>query len=255
MNPIVSGQGLIEDMKQVIWIPRKELNELTPKLSLYAALDLAGMDSESKGGDNDYTCLSVGGFNSDGRLYIPFIAYGRPTTDEVIEWIFDVFARFPRLIKLKMEKEAHARVLLPFLKKEMSRRNKYLSIDPQPRDNQQSKKDKIKGLRPWFVNGDIRFAADLPCKTALETEIKGFPKFRHDDILDTLCDIMHEGRDVNLAVMGREKEEYKPQTGVLPDGTKVNIPQIPMSPATMEQVFGELYAHEHKHNPFTGFAN
>lgn len=252
MNPIVSGQGLLEDLKSIVWVPRKEMNEIVPRLSLFAALDLAGMDSESRGGDNDYTCLSVGGFNSDGRLYIPFIQHGRPTTDEVIEWVFQVFQRFPRLVKLKVEKEAHARVLLPFMKKEMSRRGRWLSIEAQPRSNQQSKKDKIKGLRPWFINGDIRFATDLPCRTALETEIKGFPKFRHDDILDTLTDLMFEGKDVNLAVMGREKS-IQDEMPTAKEGL-VTVPPVPMPKINFDAIFEELYGHDERYNSFTGFS-
>jgi predicted phage terminase large subunit-like protein len=251
MNPIVSGQGLIEDMKSILWVPRKEMNALLPRLTLYAALDLAGMDSESKGGDNDYTVLSVGGFNSDGRLYIPEIRYGRPTTDEVIEWIFDVFSRYPRLIKLKVEKEAHARVLLPFLKKEQVRRQKFVSIEAQPRSNQQSKKDKIKGLRPWFINGDIRFSEDLPCKTALETEIKGFPKFRHDDILDTLTDLMFEGKDVNSAVMGRDIEV---PVGI-PRRPPVDTESHPVPSISYDHLFGGDMLGGDTWNPFTGFRN
>lgn len=254
MNPIIMGQGLIDDLSKVKFIPRQSLNELLPRLSLFATLDLAGMDSESKGGDNDFTCLSVGGFNTDGRLYICSIYHGRPTTEEVIEWVFDVFKRFPTLIKLKVEKEAHARVLLPFMKKEMVRRHAFLSIDPQPRSNQQSKKDKIKGLRPWFVSGDIIFADDLAAKTALIGEIKGFPKYKHDDILDTLCDLMHEGKDINLAVMGREREivkEYQPI-----DGKLVQIPNIPLKPVDAEKIFGDLYGSDtlsNSYNRFTGF--
>lgn len=249
MNPIVAGKGLIDNIKSIIWVPRKEMNEILPKLSLYAALDLAGMDSEARGGDNDYTCLSVGGFNTDGRLYVPYILYGRPTTDEVIEWVFQVFQRFPRLIKLKVEKEAHARVLLPFLKKEMARRQQFPNISAEPRSNQQSKKDKIKGLRPWFVSGDIRFAADLPCRTALETEIKGFPKFRHDDILDTLTDLMFEGKDVNLAVMGREKsiqDEIPLKEGL------IIIPTVPQRKINFDEIFESLYSGNEKYNRFTG---
>ena len=250
MNPIIAGQGLIEDVSKLVWVPRKEINEILPRLSLYAALDLAGMDGEAKGGDNDYTALVVGGFNRDGRLYIPFALHGRPSTEEVIEWIFDVFKRFPTLIKLKMEKEAHLRVLLPFLKKEMARRGKYLSIDPQPRSNQQSKKDKIKGMRPWLMSGDLRFADDLPCKTHLITEIKGFPKYRHDDLLDATIDLMHEGKDINLAVMGREKTILDGVEAPI-EGLK-NVPQPKMPTVNFEQIFAELYSHEEKYNRFTG---
>lgn len=249
MNPIVSGQGLIDDVKQIVFTPRKLIDEIVPRLSLYAALDLAGMDPDARGNDNDYTALSVGGFNRDGRLYIPYILHGRPTTEEVIEWIFQVFERYPLIIKLKMEKEAHLRVLLPFLKKEMARRNKYLPIDPQPRNNQQSKNDKNRGLRPWFVSGDIRFADDLPCRTHLVTEVKGFPKYKHNDILDTLHDIMFEGREVVNGVLGREKtEQERAEINYLANPTPLKAMSI-----RMENIFGQYRDENPEVNAFTGF--
>ena len=73
MKPIVAGQGLIEDEKQIIFTPRKLIDDLVPRLTLFAALDLAGMDPDQRGNDNDYTCLTVGGFNRDGRLYILYV--------------------------------------------------------------------------------------------------------------------------------------------------------------------------------------
>ena len=60
MQPIVSGQGLIDDVDSIIWVPRKEMNALLPRLTLFAALDLAGMDQKARGGDNDYTVLVRG---------------------------------------------------------------------------------------------------------------------------------------------------------------------------------------------------
>lgn len=205
MKPITLGQGLIEHEDEIRWIPRYKLDELLPRLNLFATLDLAGMDTGSLGLDNDYSALSVGGFGRDGRLYVERVLHGRPDVFAVIDWIFDTFDRYPRLIKLKIEKEAHARVLLPFLKREMGKRGKWLPIDPQPRDNQQSKKDKIRGLQPWFKQQGIIFAEDLGCKSHLLTEIRGFPKFKHDDILDTLVDLMYEGKEASGDVVGREK--------------------------------------------------
>ena len=77
MNPIVAGQGLIDDVKQLIWTPEKHMDQLLPRMSLYAALDVAGME-DVKGHDSDFTVLTVGGF-ANARLYIPFMLYGRPT--------------------------------------------------------------------------------------------------------------------------------------------------------------------------------
>jgi predicted phage terminase large subunit-like protein len=203
MKPIVVGEGLITDDSDVKFVKRDRISELLPRYGLYAALDLAGMDTGALGLDNDYSALAVGGFLSDGRLDIVDLWHGRPDVFTVIEWIFEVFERYPRLIKLKMEKEAHARTLLPFLQREQAKRNKWIPIDAQPRDNQQSKKQKIKGLQPWFSSGGIRFADDLAGKSHLLAEIRGFPKYRHDDILDCCVDIMLERDGAVSDVMGR----------------------------------------------------
>lgn len=249
MKPIVAGQGLIDDVSQVIWSPRKLIDDIAPKLSLYAAMDLAGMDPDARGTDNDYTALVVGGFNRDGRLYVLNAWHGRPTPDEAIDWVFAAFSKYPQIIKLKLEKEAHLRVLLPFLKKRMSRENRYFPIDPQPRNNQQSKKDKIKGLQPWFANGDIRFPDDLACKTSLINEIKGFPKFRHDDLLDCLTDLMHEGRDINLGVMGREKtEQEKAEINYLANPTSLKAMSM-----RADAIFGAYKDENPEVNPYTGW--
>ena len=206
MNPIVAGQGLIDDVKQLIWTPEKVMDQLLPRMSLYAALDVAGME-DVKGHDSDFTVLTVGGF-ANARLYVPFMLYGRPPVEEVIEWIFQVFDKYPGIVKLKIQKQALERVLLATLRREMSKRGRFLPIDAQPADNQQSKKSKIRGLRPWFQAGNIRFSDSLPYRTAIETEIKGFPKYRHDDILDTLTDLMLEGKSVNSGVLSNRVEEY-----------------------------------------------
>jgi predicted phage terminase large subunit-like protein len=206
MNPIVAGQGLIDDVKQLIWTPEKVMDQLLPRMSLYAALDVAGME-DVKGHDSDFTVLTVGGF-ANARLYIPFMLYGRPPVEEVIEWIFRVFDMYPGIVKLKIQKQALERVLLSNLRREMSRRGRFLPIQAEPADNQQSKKSKIRGLRPWFQAGNLRFSDSLPYRTAIETEIKGFPKFRHDDILDTLTDLMHEGKNINSGVLTHRVEEY-----------------------------------------------
>ena len=206
MNPIVAGQGLIDDVKQLIWTPEKVMDQLLPRMSLYAALDVAGME-DVKGHDSDFTVLTVGGF-ANARLYVPFMLYGRPPVEEVIEWIFRVFDMFPGIVKLKIQKQALERVLLASLRREMSKRGRFLPIQAEPADNQQSKKSKIRGLRPWFQAGNIRFSDSLPYRTAIETEIKGFPKYRHDDILDTLTDLMLEGKGVNSGVLSSRTEEY-----------------------------------------------
>lgn len=211
MNPIPPGSGLIESKDEIIWTPRKVINEqLYPRLTLFAAVDLAGMDSaKSKSADNDYSAITVGGFGTDGHLYVLECIHGRPSPEKVIEELFALVRRHPRLTQIKIEKEAHARVLLKWLRSEESKKG-FLPIMELQRDNQQSKQQKIRGLQPWFKRGMIHFADDLPCKTAIINEIMRFPKFNHDDILDTLCDLM-SNKDGRVApqVMSQQQDHSR----------------------------------------------
>lgn len=213
MNPVPIGTGLVDDENEIIWTPRKILNELYARLALYVAVDLAGMDETAKNfSKNDFTAITLGGFGTDGHLYILESIHGRPTAEEVIKELFNIKARHPRIIQIKIEKEAHARVLLPFLKAEESRRDKRLPILALPRDNQIAKTQKLKGLQPWFKRGMIHIAEDLPCKAHAKNEIMRFPKYK-DDWLDTVHDLMATASGgITHEVMGDEQRDYSRDT-------------------------------------------
>jgi hypothetical protein len=118
-------------------------------------------------------------------------------------------------LDIKVEKEAHARVLLPFLKREMAKRGKYLPVVEIKRDNRTSKQQRIKGLQPWFRNGSIKFADSQPHKLAIIDEIMRFPRFAHDDILDTIADAL-QNRDGGVTF------EVQPQERGGPDYIEMN---------------------------------
>lgn len=195
-NPIADGQGLAK-ADEIVWVPRDEINKLKARLRESVTVDLGGLDGNKKGSDNDYTVINHHGFGGDGRLYVLNLIRGRFSPQEVIEHIFQLLKANPRITNVKVEKEAHARVLLPFLRGEMARRRMYVPILEIRRDNQTSKENRIKGLQPWFEGGLIRFAADIPCRSAIEDEIQYFPKYAHDDILDTCADAMQNADGVS----------------------------------------------------------
>lgn len=195
MDPRPDSSGLVDNEDQIVWVPQKDIKGIYAYLSLHVTVDLAGMEpSTNKLADNDYTVINVHGFGHDGTLFILNILRGRYTPFEVIDLLFKTSAIHPRLMDIKVEKEAHARVLLPFLKREMAKRGKWLPIVEIRRDNRTSKQQRIKGLQPWFRNGSIKFADSQPHKLAIINEIMRFPKYAHDDILDTIADAM-QGRD------------------------------------------------------------
>jgi len=190
-NKPIPPEGGLCDPKDIVFLPRSILSGIQPMLRLHCTIDLHGLEPAKN--DNDFTVLTVGGFDRDGRLYVVDIRRGRFTPEQVIFHVFDLHARYPQMVDYKIEKDAHARVLLPFLQREASKRQRFPCMVPIKRDTHVSKQQRIRGLQSWFKAGIIRFADDLPCKTDLIMEIAQFPSQSsgvHDDILDTLADQM-----------------------------------------------------------------
>jgi predicted phage terminase large subunit-like protein len=223
MQPLADGQGLAteEDIK---FVPRVELdNHILPRSNQYITVDLGGLSENARKniGDSDYTVINHHGW-CGGKLYINRIVRGRFTPFEIIDHIFKLLQQYPRTRSVKVEEEAHARVLLPYLKKAAAEREVHVPILGIKRDNQTSKENRIRGLQPFFEADMIRFADDLPKVTrlALIDEVQYFPKFAHDDILDTCADATQE-RD------GKVVYDMVPQQAVIekpgfiknPDGT------------------------------------
>ena len=213
----IPPEGGLCDAKDIVFLPRSVINDILPALRIHCTVDLHGMEPAKN--NNDFTVLNVHGFDRNGRMYVLDIRRGRFTPFQVIDQIFDIHARY-RVIDFKVEKDAHARVLLPFFQREASKRQRFPMLAAIPRNTHVSKQQRIRGLQPWFKNAIIRFSDDLTCKSDVIQEIMQFPSQSsgvHDDVLDTLADAMtnQEGElnddvvcDVNLdprQIFGMEK--------------------------------------------------
>lgn len=252
MNPRSEKDGLLESEKEIVWVPQDVIRKLYAYLTLHITVDLAGMEpSTNKLADNDFTVINLHGFGHDGTLFILSILRGRYTPFEVIDLLFKLSGIHPRLMDIKIEKEAHARVLLPFLKREMAKRGKFLPIVEIRRDNRTSKQQRIKGLQPWFRNGSIKFADSQPHKLAITDEIMRFPRYAHDDILDTVADAMQNrdgGVTVDVLPMGKQPDYIEMnQKRELPDGTYLmpNFNAEDHLTRLMDKVWGQEAEPEH----------
>lgn len=190
LNPIPKGSGLAS-REQILFVERRVMR--AQPMHLHMTIDLAGMES----GTNDFTVVNTHGFDRDGRMNVLEILAERIDPFDLIDVIFVTCKAFPKIIDIKIEKEAHSRVLLPFLMREQQKRGVFLPpIIPIKRDNKTSKKQRISGLQPWFKSGIIRFASEISAKAETIQEILRFSRTStyHDDVLDTLADAM-QGRD------------------------------------------------------------
>ena len=219
-NPVPIGSGLCT-RDEIQWKPRKVMRAIP--MHYHMTIDLAGMDPSSNG---DYTVLNVHGFDTDGRMNVVEILADRLDPFNVIELIFAQCKAFPQIQDIKIEREAHSRVLLPFLKREQEKKRqtesgfKYLPpIIEIKRDNRTAKKQRIKGLQPWFKGRLISFAEEVTSKLETIQQICRFSDVStyHDDILDTLADAM-QNRDggVTSDVYPDVNEPYDGKTHYAP---------------------------------------
>lgn len=190
--PRPASSGLVEDRKQIVWTPRKVIDEIYAQLRLHVTIDLHGMampTAQNKRADRDYTAVTLAGFGRDGHCYVISIYHGRPNPLEVIEYLFFLWHQHPRIVDFKCQTDHMYNTLMPFLQREQTRRQIFLPMLPIPVNSNQSKTQKLMGLIPWFRSGTISFADTISCRFHLEEEILRFPRF-HDDILDTIRDQM-----------------------------------------------------------------
>jgi hypothetical protein len=162
LNPMPTSASLVDSESDIVWIPRSELNKIYPMLDLHITVDLAGMEAGINS-DNDYTVMNLHGFDHDGRLYVLEVWRNRTEGyEEVINQMFRMSLKHPRLIDIKIQKDNFLRVLQPFLIREQTKREHRLPIVPTKIPNTRNYKvQKIKRLRPFFLNGTVRLAEDL----------------------------------------------------------------------------------------------
>lgn len=208
-QPIPDSDGLAGP-KDIVFFPRKALSGI--HLRYHVTVDLHGMEDNA---GNDSTVLNVSGFDNDGRMYVVELRVGHFTPFETIDHMFGLRKRYGN-IDFKIEKDAHARVLLPFLKREMQKRGTHMMLIPIKRDTRISKKQRIRGLQPWFKAGNIRILEDLEPKARIEI-VQQITRFSmsshyHDDILDTMADQMQNadgGVTTDVYPRGKQFEPYE----------------------------------------------
>lgn len=227
-KPVPEGVGLAD--KVIITPFLKYIKPMLPKMRLHCTVDLHGMEDNL---GNDYTVMTVCGFLPNGEVKALDIRRGHFSPSDVIDLMFELDTTWQgKILDFKIEKDAHMRVLGPFLRREMERRERWLNIIPLKRDNSTSKYQRIKGLQSWFANAALSFSDQIVCLDEVILEIKQFPKGKHDDILDTLADQM-QNRDgkINTDVIPAKKPDAVHAFG-LPKFTGFN-------PVTHEAEWGE----------------
>lgn len=148
----------------------RHLNILT-----FIAIDTAVSQKESA----DFTGITIDRVSSEGKRYIT--AYKLKINPmELIEHIFYLWDTYKPEV-LGIEETVYLLAVKPFLEEEMRKRNKFISITALKHGGVK-KETRIRGLIPLMESKSVFFVGDC---SALEEEMRVFPRGIHDDVLDS----------------------------------------------------------------------
>jgi predicted phage terminase large subunit-like protein len=184
LNNPVGTDSMIFPPEQMKWKTVDEMKKI-PFLYYTTTVDLA----ETTKKRSDFTAITTCGVDRMNRRYVMDIRLGRFLPDEIVDNLF-VVQLIWKPIKIKVEETGFARGLKPTIARKSQMTGIYPNFVFLPRDTQDAKEERIKSIQPYYKSGLIYFSEGLDefVKEHLKHELTRFPKYQHDDILDTLAD-------------------------------------------------------------------
>jgi predicted phage terminase large subunit-like protein len=162
------------------FIPMDESDHKRPK-TFYVGVDFALSDKTY----SDYTVMVVGGYDSDGLLHIVDERRLRTAdTAVVVDELFSLVSRW-NPDTLVLEAGVIEKAILPLLKLEMRKRNKYtgiLSYTPVL-----DKTMRANSIQQRMRTGSVRYDFDAPWFEDHRHELKTFPRGKKKDRVDAIA--------------------------------------------------------------------
>jgi predicted phage terminase large subunit-like protein len=188
LNNPVGTDNVAFPLQHLQWKTPDELKRI-PILYYVIIVDLA----ETRNKRSDFTAITVVGVDRTNRRYVVDIRLGKFFPDEIIDLLFMMWLKW-RPYKIKVEETGFARGLAPAVKRKSEKLGLWPNFQFIPPDNQISKTERIMSVQPMYVAGLIYFSTALDefVKEELKHELTRFPKYQHDDILDTLADMYQD---------------------------------------------------------------
>lgn len=182
------------------WLHTYQPLDLPKNLRYYAASDHAVSTAQ----DRDPTVLMMVGVDESDNIWVlPDIFWRRVETDDVVDGMIDLMARYKPLIWWA-ERGHISKSIGPFLRKRMAEEQVYCAIDEVvPVKDKQTRAQAIRGRMSM---GKVRFPGFAPWWEAARQQMLTFPAGKHDDFVDTIAYIgLGLGRMTTPSISRKEK--------------------------------------------------
>lgn len=135
--------------------------------------------------DPDYSVVIAVSFDSFGNIFIREYVRERMPINQTIDNIYELYSKYHASL-LVVETYGMQKSFLYLIEQAGKERGVYLNIEEINQKIQKERKI-ITMLQPKFNTGKIFI---LPTMVEFTDEVKGFPRGKHDDILDSLANVL-----------------------------------------------------------------
>lgn len=154
--------------------------------------------AETKTDRADYTAITTIAWDRHGRPYVIEVLHGKWLPDEIIDKMVEVQLHHQPLY-MSVEETAYVRGFKSSLLRKLQVMNLHINLKFLKRETTISKPERILNtLQPVYKSGELRFMKGLGhgedsnegqrVTEVLKNELQKFPRFMHDDIIDSLSD-------------------------------------------------------------------
>jgi len=144
---------------------------------IFIGLDPGGWGSIKR----DFTTIVVVALVPGGTAYVLEYFQGRTDPTATIDKLFEICRRYTKPSAVGVETTAYQEALAFYVKQRMREEGYYFVVrELKPRT---AKSERLMSLQPRFQTGSLKIRRGM---SELEEELFGFPRGRHDDLLDGL---------------------------------------------------------------------
>ena len=184
-NPVnADTQHFTIDLMRKHIIPLQQVPGL---LRYYMAWDL-GFTAKST---SDFSVGAIGGYDSQGRLFITDIIRGRFAPSQIVDMVYHGYKKWP-VRRVGIEDAGGSALLGAAIDARARSLRTYMPVDwIKVKRMKDAKINRVEGLEALLREDKLYFSNSIGCLEDLLAEFTMFPKYKHDDICDAVAHLLN----------------------------------------------------------------
>lgn len=154
-------------------------------LNMFLLIDPASTENKH----SDFTGINIVGVDPENNMFVIESINNKSSIGDMVKLVFEKVEEY-NIHKsgcVALEINANQNTFQYIFAEEMNKRNFFFPITELKPNSLRSKAARIKALQPWFENGKVYYRKS---QTELIHQTTMYPRTRHDDLIDSLANIL-----------------------------------------------------------------